>query len=80
MSKFTFNLKILSGVILLKVTLGVTWTQPRDIYIYIIPTHINQLLGWFASPYVSNRNIQNLNPHLFTWNVNNNNNNKNLYQ
>ena len=37
-SKYEFNNKLLSGVILLKVTLGITWTQPSlflslDIYI-----------------------------------------------
>ena len=32
-SKYEFYNKLLSGVILLWVTLGVTWTQP--IYIYI---------------------------------------------
>ena len=37
---------------------------------YIRLIHINQLLGWFASSYVTNGNVQNLNPHLFTWNVN----------
>ena len=33
-SKYDFNNKLLSGVILLRVTPGVTWTQPY-IYIYI---------------------------------------------
>ena len=35
LSKFASNQKILSGVILHKVTLGVTWTQSIYIYIYI---------------------------------------------
>ena len=33
-SKYEFNNKLLDGVILLRVTSGVTWTQPH-IYIYI---------------------------------------------
>ena len=33
-SKYEFNNKLLSGVTLFRVTLGVTWTQPY-IYIYI---------------------------------------------
>ena len=32
-SKYEFNNKLLDGVILLRVTSGVTWTQPH-IYIY----------------------------------------------
>ena len=36
-SKYEFNNKLLSGVTLLRVTLGVTWTQPY-IYIYISQT------------------------------------------
>ena len=35
LSKFASNQKILSGVILHKVTLDVTWTQSIYIYIYI---------------------------------------------
>ena len=35
LSKFASNQKILSCVILHKVTLGVTWTQSIYIYIYI---------------------------------------------
>ena len=34
MIKYEFNNKLLGGVILLRVTSGVTWTQP--IYIYIL--------------------------------------------
>ena len=34
--KYEFNNKLLGGVILLRVTSGVTWTQPIYIYIYII--------------------------------------------
>ena len=41
-SKYEFNNKLLSGVILLRVTPGVTWTQPY-IYIYIYNT-LNFLL------------------------------------
>ena len=36
--KYEFNNKILGGIILLRVTLGVTWTQPSlslSLYIYI---------------------------------------------
>ena len=35
-SKYKLNNKLLVGVILLKVALGVTWTQPIYIYIYIL--------------------------------------------
>ena len=35
-SKYKFYNKLLGGVILLRVTSGVTWTQPIYIYIYII--------------------------------------------
>ena len=38
LSKFTTNNKLLSGVILLRVTLSVTWTQ-LYIYIYIYITY-----------------------------------------
>ena len=34
-SKYEFNNKLLNGVTLLRVILGVTWTQPIYIYIYI---------------------------------------------
>ena len=34
-SKYEFNNKLLDGVTLLRVTLGVTWAQPIYIYIYI---------------------------------------------
>ena len=34
LSKFTFHLKILSDITLLKVTPNITWTQP--IYIYMV--------------------------------------------
>ena len=34
-SKYEFNNKLLGGVTLLRVILGVTWTQPTYIYIYI---------------------------------------------
>ena len=34
-SKYEFYYKLLDGVILLRVTPGVTWTQPIYIYIYI---------------------------------------------
>ena len=35
-SKYEFYYKLLDGVILLRVTPGVTWTQPIYIYIYIL--------------------------------------------
>ena len=34
-SKYEFYYKLLDGVTLLKVTPGVTWTQPIYIYIYM---------------------------------------------
>ena len=34
-SKYEFNNKLLSDVTLLRVILGVTWTQPIYIYIYM---------------------------------------------
>ena len=34
-SKYEFYIKLLGDVTLLRVTLGVTWTQPLYIYIYI---------------------------------------------
>ena len=33
--KYEFNDKLLDGVTLFRVTLGITWTQPPYIYIYI---------------------------------------------
>ena len=35
-SKYEFNNKLLGGVTLLRVILGVTWAQPTYIYIYIL--------------------------------------------
>ena len=35
LSKFAYNNKLLSGVISLRVTLSVSWTQKKNIYIYI---------------------------------------------
>ena len=32
--KYEFNNKILGGIILLRVTLGVTWTQPIYVCVY----------------------------------------------
>ena len=48
--KLAFNLKILSGVTLLKVKLGVTWTQPIY-YLYIIKRAGWVVAGWqFFNP------------------------------
>ena len=43
-SKYELNNKLLGSVILFKVILNITWTQPIYIYIYIV-------VGWILSKY-----------------------------
>ena len=39
-SKYEFYYKLLGGITLLRVTLGVIWTQPMCIYIILTKLHI----------------------------------------
>ena len=55
-SKYEFNNKLLDGVILLRVTLGVTWNQPIYIYIYIFVC-AQQKWGWWAGLHLGSQSI-----------------------
>ena len=47
-SKYEFNNKLLSGVTLLRVTLGVIWTQPYIYtYIYIYKSNTKLSKPWY---------------------------------
>ena len=45
-SKYEFYIKLLGDVTLLRVTLGVTWTQPIYIYIYYAILHTKVILDF----------------------------------
>ena len=46
-SKYKFYYKLLGGITLLRVTLGVIWTQPMCIYIILIDQMVNNIqLTW----------------------------------
>ena len=42
-SKYEFYYKLLGGITLLRVTLGVIWTQPMCIYIILMDRMVNKI-------------------------------------